>query len=480
MSTRVKKLMCLIVMFALTVTVLAACSGNKETPKETPAPTEQPAATTGTEPTPEPEKPVDLGGYEFTIVSPFIAGIIKSENSPQSPFLDAFDKRQKEIEQKYNCKIVGVNAYPNTTYLQPLIMSGEKVGDVLDMMPDMWVPASQAGYLTPWDDVKGVDVNADKWVKAYTNMAVLDGKHWGLSYNRPPEVRGCMFFNKTMLSNYNQPDLYELVKKGEWTFDKFREIAIACTKDSDNDGKNDTYGMNYLHKYNSVEYFVAANDGRLVKDESGKMVTNFSTQNVLDALQFVYDLYHTDKVVEINPKDAPESTTKDYPWDYSITRFMEGKTAFIVGDSWMADNSLKKMKDDFGIIPLPKGPAANDYTSLANNMRIFAVTSTNKDLDKTALIWNALTEPMEGFEGDLWWQEDMRDEIYRDDQSIEMYNMLLEKSFIDYGYQVTDLGFNFENVAIHDSVYMNIKSPAAALDSIKGMFQEQVDAIFNK
>lgn len=479
LTKKMKRALALVMAASLLVLSLTACGGSgKKDPAASDNTKESSTGSKGENSTQE-EKPIDLGGYEFKIVSPFILGIVKGEGSPESPFLDAFDKRQKEIEKKYNCKIIGVNGYPDMAYLQPLIMAGDKVGDVMDMMPEMWVPASQAGYLTPWDDVKGIDVNAAKWVKSYTDMATFRGKHWGINYNRPAEVRGCMFFNKTLLQKMNQPDPYELVKKGEWTFEKFREIAKACTKDTNNDGKIDIFGMNYLEKTTAIHYFVAANGGRMWKEENGKILTNFSTKNVEEALQFAYDLYQTDKVVDFIPKDTAESSMKDYPFDYSLTRFMEGNIAFLIGDSWMQWN-MKAMKDDFGIIPVPKGPKSDDYVSLANNMRMFAVPSTNKDLDKTALIWNAITEPLEGFEGEQWWQDDLRDEAFRDDQSVENYNLLLQKSIVDYGYTVVEMRMGFNDAVIQQSIYHNKITPAAALDIIKGMYQEQFDALFNK
>ena len=54
---------------------------------------------------------VDLGGYEFVIMSQCLSGLIKDSQSPNDPFLEADDKRRQEIEKKYNCKITGERDY---------------------------------------------------------------------------------------------------------------------------------------------------------------------------------------------------------------------------------------------------------------------------------------------------------------------------------------------------------------------------------
>ena len=54
------------------------------------------------------------------------------------------------------------------------------------------------------------------------------------------------YFNKQMAQNNSLPDLYNLVKNHEWTYDKFTELSKTVSKDLNGDGKydeNDMFGF---------------------------------------------------------------------------------------------------------------------------------------------------------------------------------------------------------------------------------------------
>ncbi len=426
---------------------------------------------------------VDMQGYEFVIGSAWMRSK-PSANATEVEML--FFDRKAEVEEKYNCTIRLMNIYADMNTMMPKIMAGNKVADVVDMMADMWLPASRAGYIIPWNDVPGINIEDPRWVKAYTNMTTFDGKNWGLNFMRPPEVRSCVFFNKDLLaSNGITEDPYQLVRDGKWTFDKFREMALATTKDLDNDGKMDTYGVLVISPILFARQMINANGGALATLKDGKVIGSYDSPQALTALNFVDALVNQDKSFMLWDYMASETTWNSIPANEDIfSVFTEGKAAFFVHESWVGNQQIKPNSDKihYGMLPLPMGPDATDYVSPAHQSRAFTVTSTNKDLDKTAIIFNALARPMEGYEGDDWWLDEVQREYFQDDDtdSVEMYKLNLDKSYIDLGSGVEKLTFDYGITAIAASIFWRYGTPAAQVATMTGNYQDAIDAIFNK
>ncbi len=418
---------------------------------------------------------VDLGGYEFVIMSPFLSGLIKDSQSPNDPFLEAVDKRRQEIEKKYNCKITGERDYAGISFLQPLILSGDKVADVIDMMAPQWLPAAAMGYLKPWDEVEGFDVNASQFDKEYTQLGTFKGHVYGINYVKPPVIRACMYYNKTLLKELNLTDPNVLMDQNKWDFEEFRKLCIAATKDTNGDNSPDIWGLNYYYNYQSASYFVEANGGSIAKLSGDKVVTNFTDQKTVEAVQFLYNLTQVDKVVQMHPDDLPDNKLAAKSADYYVQDFVNGNSLFLIGDGWMATQYFSDMEDEYGLLPIPMGPSATEYVSSAANADVFVLTSTNKDLDKTAFIWNKFTAPLEGY-GENWWVEDLS-ELY-DDRSIENYKLILKSSRVDLGNGSPTLLNAFYEM-VKGSVFKNEFTVSAGIDAMSGLYQDVLDGIYN-
>lgn len=81
-----------------------------------------------------------------------------------------------------------------------------------------------------------------------------------------------------------------------------------------------------------------------------------------------------------------------------VKEFLKGKTAFLLHESWVLNQQIKAGAQDtnmeYGMVPYPIGPDAKDYTSDSRNNRLFTLIRTNKDYEKSAVIFNALARPL--------------------------------------------------------------------------------------
>lgn len=429
---------------------------------------------------------VDMGGYTFTFGSPWMPARL-SRNA--TLFEQLFWERKEQVEKDYNCTIKIINIYATPEQIQPLIMAKKKVADVVEMSAEMWIPDAKAGYIVPWNDIKGVNIDDDRWIDAYTNYATMNGKVWGIQFTRPPEVRGCIFFNKTMLkANGVDPDsLYKLVDQKKWTFDKLKEYAVACTKDTNKDGKIDTYGITG-DPGSVAAYLTMANGGRVVSfDKNNKAVASFNSKNCINALNFYNDLVNTSKVYYTEEAMFSQKTWNDVRTDWCKEVFMAGKAAFFITESYYGNQQIKpNVKNfDYGLLPMPIGPDGSGYTSSASNARVLCCTSTNaksKDLSKTVTILNALARPLKGNEGEKWWLDDIQADYFQsnDKRSVDMYTLCLNSMTVDPAIGVQQLNFDYLQVGAFDSIFWKNSTPASALQGMQGKYTAAIDAVFNK
>lgn len=441
--------------------------------------TEGPGRTTRTQTTKAPtatQKPaspasndtiVDLSGYTFVIGSGFFSDV---EDPMVAEMLEV-------IEDTFKCKVKINFFWPSLENMQKKTASGDKVGDFVDMPADLMLQSAMAGYIRPLNEIEGIDVNDARWITGATKLATMDGQTWGVSCWYPPGVRSCVFYNRDLVGG----DLTQLVKDGGWTFDKFRELARAATKDTNGDGVYDTFGLGFADPDYAVLNFVEANGGGLARVENGRVVESFSDSKTLYALDFFNRLINEDRVANISDSLRQENGTQDVDMD---SLFINGNMAFYVTESWKAVTIRQKAdKLDYGILPLPKGPSASDYVSPAENYSpLFCITSTNQDLDKSVPVLNYLGKHFaESFEGDSWIDDVAMDYFMAgDDESLEMYQYILDRSMLDPGYIVTNLRTNFYSEIVRKSIYQRNGTPAQAVQAQKGKYQGDIDAVFNK
>lgn len=429
------------------------------------------------------ETPVDLNGFTFTI-----GAAVLYDKMSENPTLNEqlFHQRIEEVERDYNCNIEVKYLYGNVATIMPLVLAGDKFADIVHMDPSMWIPNATAGYLTPWEDVPGIDFNDARWIKPFTELTNLNGKHWGIQYMRPPEAAAVLVYNQDLLkANGVKEDPAQLCLEKKWTFAKFREMATACTKDTNGDGTMDTYGLLNMYASNTANALITANGGRLLTaGANGSVTETFSDKKVLTALNLFYDMTNVDGSVMILDHMKTVETWNDRPSDADMCNyFRRGKAAFFACDTWTINQYLKgRMKANYRIVPYPTGPdaEAGSYRCLSNTTSVFTIPSTNKDLRELGIIMNALAYPSEGYEGDEWWKEEIQKEYFQDNDttSMAMYEMLLNNTCLDLGVGAFAFTEGFGRVCILEPIFFKNGTVAAAIQSIEGQYTTGINATY--
>lgn len=365
----------------------------------------------------EGEEPVDLNGYEFTVID-FNSGHWNRENVG-TPYYDAWMQVMDEVEGLYNCKITPtyVEAGQIFTQVQPELAAGEKAYDLI--CTTQWGIGFFIGgnYLM---DLNELDVD---WDQPYWNQNVLasttvDGKTYagGGPFIFDSSSTWMIYFNQAIWEELELPDPYQMVRDGKWTMDRMTEYATLAKRDQDGDGQvsseEDRWGLITAEGDFIRSTLMAQGAHYFDTDESGRIKLACDNDHAFSAVENLKDLM-TMSGSFLNQKGVEETVR--------IELFMNGNTLFY---SYMPGvETLKDMEDDWGVLPLPKfDEAQEEYLSgIDQNAFVFGVTSTNTNTKEVGTILNALGLHAQILEEIYWpdyketyWRNDQDNEIMRD------------------------------------------------------------------
>jgi len=288
----------------------------------------------------------------------------------------------------------------DTSKLIILGMSGSFVG-----------PALVNHLYMPWT------YGLENYQKATIDFMTVNGVCYGVCASDVYEPRQCVFFNKQVLedANIDWNELYDLQANGEWTWDKMEEYMEKVQRDLDNDDILDVYAVTG-NGDDCFEALVVSNNGDYFEfDDNGKLVyTADKDNNTLEAIA-----------------RCQEWRTKYYRpnenWDDYKQFWPEGNVAFFIGQSYEGfnGNDVVNKVENWGCVCMPKGPAATEYTHVADN-NIFGIPNIYDDETSLKLqqIYTLYRMPVPGQDEDSW-----ADRLYAltDDRAVDETYAYLRK-----------------------------------------------------
>ena len=405
----------------------------------------------------------DLGGEKIKITAWWDP---KPAEKGKTQMADLQWERIEYLEKTYNCKFEFAPLIESEMIAQitSSVAAGDPVFDVGYIQSNWVYPLADQKMLQNLDEIDCINLSEEKWVDFVTDIGNYKEGHYMMD---PDIVRGprvLLFWNKTMFKNKGLPDLYELQRKGEWTFDKLLECATALTEDTDGDKIPNVYGITGLQFMREQAIF--SNGGSLVDvdKKTGKPTFKLNSPNVIEALQWLTDLRFKHNVV-----DEPEAST----WDYYSYSFKKGISAMCVTEIYLQER-FKDMKDDYGIVMFPKGPKG-DYNSYGGMFGVCVMPANNPKAQENGFIYDLYTEPYEELGGlDSW--KTRFENLARDEECLETIKMASDRSVFSQVYiydDVRSLAINQINVILN-----NNKTPAQGIGEIEGQAQAILDDIY--
>jgi ABC-type glycerol-3-phosphate transport system substrate-binding protein len=210
---------------------------------------------------------------------------------------------------------------------------------------------------------------------------------------------GGIYFNQRLFEEAGlDPELpFNLQAAGEWTWDAFMEIAHALTRDTDNDGIDDTFALAAFSN-DILSRALASNHATYVgrNPETGEFFNATNTPEFLEALTFVNNL-HVEGVMMPQPEGSE--------WNWFDEAFWNADVAMRTGGTYMAGAHINDRVDDpWGFVAFPMGPQATEHQFFTyHNVSVIPSSFSQDEIDDIMFAFQLWQQTPEGFDDpDAW------------------------------------------------------------------------------
>ena len=352
---------------------------------------------------------------------------------------DALYRRQMAVENRLNVKIIPIKK-PGDWNEQNVFLSAMR-NSINSGSDDYEIVASYAYYTTPLAldgnfvnlaEFPYIDYEKPWWPDSITkNLKIANKLHFITGEYTLTLLRGinCIFFNKTIAQNYAFPSFYQIVLDGDWTFDKYSEIAKSVSQDLNGDGifgKEDLYG----HLSLSFDVYLSAFQLPLTETETdGTLKLAAYNEKFVSAYNKLYEFWN-------DAASYPIKLFDDTDWVWGRHIFTNDQAMFNGGFlKW--SEIFRDMTSDYGILPYPKydKSQADYYTHPHNDHSLLCVPVTAVP-GRYAMI-GAVTEALaaEGYRTvtPAYFEVALKNKYNRDNESSQMLDILVAGSTLTPG-----------------------------------------------
>ena len=513
---RIFPLTALVLLFAL---LASSCGGGKTPAEQTTAATSATAtataATTATTATTEATTtavstvepytpPGDFNGYVFNVVGTSVysgqkwTGHTWKDDEPQNALENRLLQEYRNLEKRLNIKFTYDTA--SITNILASAAAGKYVGDIFSLQQHYWAALAISGEILPLntDQIRsaGLDVDDPEQVDYYYTQTSkqLDGENvWAIAFSGEYGIQRFgkfTVFNKRILecAGYPADTMYQLVRDGEWTWDKFDEICRAIAQTD----YTEYIEENLYPYYKRVRAYISTMDDDkamtemyiftpIVTESNGvwrSKVDSSEFRTAFEKLKSFFDSYDTNLVESENNMSQGNS---------DFVYFCNNQLGFSFLDSsrfgFEYDSCNLTMEGDYGFLPLPKAVPDGEYVNILSTTEGICIPSAVSDPSRSAYILSQLAEILNDPKQQRGWLRGMA----RDDESVEMLteyilpNQIMPVHILSYKlYEVADdlaedIGCNW---AGHG--YNRLKSLDEIISTYHPKLQAALDELFEQ
>ncbi len=449
-----KKLLVCLLALCLLVPVLTACEKDEAVTSTDDGSKAEDGTVSLTTPV------VDMEGREFrvlchdfgfgtTSILGFTGEIIYEEENGS-----AVDEAKKQvldhIEATYNCTVTGVRSAEISIgdTVQKQVTSGTHEYDIFfDSLGRMSQLATN-GLLEDLNNVEGIDLSKAWWDQNAVSDLSINGKNFFIAgdiNNYDDQGTWCVLFNKNLKAQLGiDEDFYQLVRDGDWTFDKFVEICTQNDISADLTGEGtidelDRWAFG-TEKYNIYVHLVGAGQKIAQKDDEDYPFITLSeeTDATYTILGDIIEFYNDSSTVMV--ADGPIYGSKfAHPlncWEETVHKaFVEGRELFYMC-GLINVASFRQMEDEFGILPIPKYYESQDryyHTVSVHNSSFMALPLGVPEASQVGTIVSAIAELSGQLVTPAYYDVQLKYRDSRDDESGEMLDLIFASRTFDLG-----------------------------------------------
>lgn len=286
----------------------------------------------------------------------------------------------KIVVKSRNGQFYDMNDY--AYHIVSSILGGEKAYDMIGSYSLVPTTLMVRGFLQDLNDTKYLDFSKNWWASFVYNTCTLNNRTYFMTGDISTNLLYFMqvvAFNSRLLNenNIREEDLYAMVDNGEWTLDRFFEVAsnISAPDGEGNWTANAFYSVG-MSNANMLDSFYIATGMHLFEIENDNLTVsaNTTSDKVLNLYDKVYRSIYTDHIVN-DPTNKPT--------------FAEGKELFSIMTVIDLRTTLASttFKDPVGVLPFPKYDEADSYRTLIGSPHTqYYIPIDAKDIDASSAV----------------------------------------------------------------------------------------------
>lgn len=435
----------------------------------------------------------DYEGYEFNVLvrydtsvhyAPWEARDIYSETENGEPINDAVCRRNRYVEEKYNCVIKETKNTDYNNILKRTVNAGEDTYDIFYANLNDITGVAASGYFYNLNSLPNIDLSKPWWDQnakkslSISNILFFCPSNLIIMHN---DCTSAIVFNKKLIQDFNMKDPYKLVKDKVWTIDKLISMSKDISYDMNGDGimdENDMYGY-ACYRDSSLSLMHGAGGRIAGKNPDDLPVLTLNSEISFNALEKAFDLMYAPSAFNVH-----KELEGKYDAIYQLTEkmFIGNRSLFY----WILLHDIEQFRDmdsDFGIIPIPKySENQENYGCTVNQYHGHAVSvlSTVQNIDRTTVILEALTAKSRYTLLPAYYDISMQRKFTRDDESADMLDIIFDSQVYDIGAIYNFGGYSWDIIWMTMSQNRNIislyeKKEKTALNDIDKIIEKYRD-----
>jgi len=380
----------------------------------------------------------DFGGAEFrTMTQDSTANDIWVKEETGDILDDAIYARNRTVEERFNITIPEVLAVPFgeiSNYVKKSVNAGDDAYELVIGQMEQSGKDVLGGYFMNWYDLPHINFKQPWYPSTLVEEATVNDKMFiiasdlSLSYIL---YTYCIYYDKVAASNYDLPDLYQIVDDGKWTLDTM--FSLAKDIYTDTDGSNDRSEGDYFGMYAALDgctvsaYFYGIDQPYAsVKNDAVSMDVN--SDKTVSALEvFRENFFETNGIWSVKSGVTTQGAANE---------FITGNYLFAPSIIKYSLYQLRETENEWGILPFPKWDEAQDryYSAIDAGASVLTVPTTAQNTEMIGAVVEVLSAESWKTVMPTFYDTVMDSKIANDEGTVRMLDTIFDSRVIDFAY----------------------------------------------
>ncbi len=413
-------------------------------------------------------------GREFTILhSAGQADHFKADESATDNVSEAIFKRNAWVEQRMGVTFNWIgnpdfNSADKNTFINLVdtdIKSSHDYDLVVcyNLLPYRMANQGLVANLNKEDN--WINLEKSYWPNEYLDSIMYKDKIWALVDNCSVGTitnMSAVYFNNTLLNEYNKFDPYDLVAANKWTVDMLYAQSQDTGKEITGNGRkvdDDQFGIMTSTQVRITCWYVGAGVRLSNINGSGELVPNIDDEHTTKVIEKLNTMLRSDDNL------ANDST--------QFKAFEDGRVLYYLCVVSLSTHMVENDVDiNYGLVPCPKftSDQTRYYTHLPNTHDAWCIPKNVKSEKDSSACIELMAAGAEVIVNPVFYENNLKTRYSDDERTETMYDLIRESISFDFLYI-------YKEVLAEANVDINSKINAAIAGGGSGAWNDEKAAI---